>query len=251
MSDNLLEGSRILTITDGNVQRQVEFIEKDEKKASSLKLIYYMWLSRFFIFLAILSLCLFWSASLALFRLAPQVKVKPFLIITQDNSEGIVRSETIESRMASRDKVTETYIKQYVELRNTVIDDEVEMRSRWYPGGLVHFLSSPAIFNDFSATVDKRWEEEVIKGTVREVEIMSTQRVGGQHSPIWKVDFKTYTLMRLDNQTTNTERIMRTQYWTASVTAIFVKERMFLGRRLINPLGFTVVRYSQTQVEGL
>lgn len=250
MSDNLLQGSRVLTITDGNVQRHIEFIEEDEKKESSLKLIYYMWLSRFFVFLAILSLCFLWSASLALFHLAPQVKVKPFLIISQDNSEEIVRAETIERSMASQDKVTETYIKQYVDLRNTIISDEREMQSRWLRGGMVHFLSSPTIFNEFSASVDKKWQEDIVWGTVTEVEVMSTQRIGGQHSPVWKVDFKTYTLSPKDNQTGG-ERVMRTEYWTASVTAVFVKERMFLSRRLINPLGFTVIRYSQTKVEGL
>ena len=251
MSDNLLKGSRILTITDGNTQRHVEFIEQEEKQESTLKLIYYMWLSRFFIFLAVLSLCLFWSASLALFRLAPQVKVKPFLIITQDNSEGMVRAETIETSMASRDKLTEMYIKQYVEVRNTVISDEIEMMSRWFPGGMVNFLSSPKIFNEFSEYREKVWDSEVMEGLVREVEIIATRRIGGQHSPIWKVDFKTYTLDKNQQENSVAERVMTTQYWTASVTAVFIKDRAFSGIRLINPLGFTVLRYSQAQVEGL
>ena len=251
MTNNLLEGSQVLKIEDGNAQRHIEFIEVDEKQESTLKLKYYMWLSRFFVFLAILSLGLFWSASLALFRLAPEVKVKPFLIISQDNSDGIVRAETIESSMASRDKLTEMYVKQYVEVRNTVIDDELEMMSRWYPGGMVNFLSSPKIFNAFSQDIDKKIKEQLSKGTVQEVEIVATHRVGGQHSPIWKVDFKTYTLEEDEQDNSTMERVMKTRYWTASVTAVFIKERAFSGIRLINPLGFTVLRYSQAQVEGL
>lgn len=251
MTNNLLEGSQVLKIEDGNAQRHIEFIEVDEKQESTLKLKYYMWLSRFFVFLAILSLGLFWSASLALFRLAPEVKVKPFLIISQDNSDGIVRAETIESSMASRDKLTEMYVKQYVEVRNTVIDDELEMMSRWYPGGMVNFLSSPKIFSTFSQDIDKKIKEQLSKGTVQEVEIVATHRVGGQHSPIWKVDFKTYTLEEDEQDNSTMERVMKTRYWTASVTAVFIKERAFSGIRLINPLGFTVLRYSQAQVEGL
>ena len=251
MTNNLLEGSQVLKIEDGNAQRHIEFIEVDEKQESTLKLKYYMWLSRFFVFLAILSLGLFWSASLALFRLAPEVKVKPFLIISQDNSDGIVRAETIESSMASRDKLTEMYVKQYVEVRNTVIDDELEMMSRWYPGGMVNFLSSPKIFNAFSQDIDKKIKEQLSKGTVQEVEIVATHRVGGQHSPIWKVDFKTYTLEEDEQDNSTMERVMKTRNWTASVTAVFIKERAFSGIRLINPLGFTVLRYSQAQVEGL
>lgn len=251
MADNILEGSRILAISDGNVQRQVEFIADYKQQESTLKLKYYMWLSRFFIFLASISLMLFWCSSLALFRLAPQVSVKPFLIISQDNSEGIVRAEGMGMRMASRDKITETYVKQYVELRNTMLDDEMEMNTRWQPGGMINLLSAPNIFNAFSEYRDSVWEKLVKKGAAQEVEIVSTQRVGGQHSPIWKVDFKTYMLAPKELDGASLDKVMTTKYWTASVTALFVKDRMFMGRRLLNPLGFTVVRYSQTQVEGL
>ena len=251
MADNLLEGSQILKIEDGNAQRHIEFLEEDEKQEATLKLKYYMWLSRFFVLLAILSLTLFWSASLALFRLAPEVKVKPFLIISQDNSNGIVRAETIETSMASRDKLTEMYVKQYVEARNTIVDDEIEMMSRWFPGGMVNFLSSPKIFDAFSQDIDKKIKEQLSRGTVQEVEIVATHRVGGQHSPIWKVDFKTYTLEKDEQDNATMERVMKTRYWTASVTAVYIKERAFSGIRLINPLGFTVLRYSQALVEGL
>lgn len=251
MSDNILEGSKILSITDGNTERYVSFIEEAEKQEATLKLKYYMWLSRLFIFLAILSLILFTSASLALFKLAPEVTVKPFLIISQDKSDNIVRAESINTNMASRDKLTEMFIKQYVELRNNIIDDEKEMQIRWFPGGMVNLLSAPAIFDVFSEYRENVWEKVVKKGTVQEVEIVSTQRVGGQHSPIWKVDFRTYTIAKKEQDNTTLDRMMTSKYWTASITAVFIKERSFSGYRLINPQGFTVLRYSQTAVEGL
>jgi len=65
------------------------------------------------------------------------------------------------------------------------------------------------------------------------------------------VDFKTYTLEKDEQDNATMERVMKTRYWTASVTAVYIKERAFSGIRLINPLGFTVLRYSQAQVEGL
>ena len=251
MMQNKLEGSRVLAITDGNQERHLEFIDTYEQNESTLKLKYYMWLSRFFIFLAFLSLSLFFSASLALFRLAPQVTVKPFLIIAPDKSDGMVRAENVGINMPSRDHLMEMYIKQYVELRNTIINAEIEMRNRWFPGGMVNFLSAPGIFDDFSIYRESVWNSVVGKGVVQEVEIVSTQRVGGQHSPVWKIDFKTYMLEPRDKDGSTLETLMTVRYWTASITAVFIKERMFSGMRLINPLGFTVLRYSQTQVEGL
>ena len=64
------------------------------------------------------------------------------------------------------------------------------------------------------------------------------------------VNFRTYDL--IPNSGKGSESmVLRTNYWTASVTAFFIPQRMFMGRRLMNPLGFTVTRYSQTQVEIL
>lgn len=251
MADNILAGSKVLAIGNGQAPQPVAFIDSYEQTEASLKLKYYMWLSRFFIFLAVLSLTLFLSASLALFRLAPQITVKPFLIISQDDSDNIVRAEGLDTNMPSKDKLIEMYVRQYVEVRNTIIDDDMEMRTRWQPGGIMHFLSSPRIFEAFSQYRDAIWNNVVSKGTVQEVEIVSVKRVGGQHSPVWKVDFKTYTMAKKEQDGSTLDRVMTVRYWTASVTAVFIKERLFAGRRLINLLGFTVLRYSQTQVEGL
>ena len=86
------------------------------------------------------------------------------------------------------------------------------------------------------------------KGLSREVEIIKIYQQGGEKSPIWKVDFKTYDLYAA---TASTDLVFSERYWTASVEAYFFRERMFMGRRLINPMGFTVTRYSQTEVEIL
>ena len=124
--DKILEGTKILSLTDGNGQQR-EFVSEAEKEVEGFKLKYYMWLSRLFIFFSVISLSVFMSSSLALFKLAPQVSVEPFLIIKQDNSDGIVRYEPIALDMASKKQLMELFVKQYVILRNTIIRDEKEM----------------------------------------------------------------------------------------------------------------------------
>lgn len=246
--NSLGQGTKILSITDKNRQEHNNFISQEDKESSSLKMIYYMWLSRLFIFFASISLLVFLSSSLALFRLAPLVEVEPFLIIRQDNSDNLVRSEPISQDMASKDLLLETFIKQYVILRNTVISDEAEMRSRWMPGGMIHFLSSWPVFSQFRNSTSNMMEKKEYYNFVREVEIISVGRQGGKRSEVWKVDFKTYEL-RPGNASSGGALIMKERYWTASVTARFYPERVFMGRRLINPIGFTVTRYSQSEVE--
>ena len=83
------------------------------------------------------------------------------------------------------------------------------------------------------------------------MEIISIGRVGGEKSPVWKVDFRTYDLSPEVRNDQSGSMVLVTKYWTASVTAFFIPERMFMSKRLMNPLGFTVTRYSQTEVEIL
>ncbi len=239
------ENARIAIGTDG--AENYAFIEHVENEKEGLRYFYYIWMSRFFIFVACVSLLVMISSSLALFSLAPMVRVEPFLIIKQDSSEGIVRNEPITETMASKEKLMKTFIKQYVIYRNTVINDQSEMKSRWWYGGIVSFMSSLEVYEPFEETVHKGWVDMINQVLVREVEIISVNRQGGAKSPIWKVDFKTYDLYN----DSNGQAVLRTRYWTASLSARFIKERQFFGRRLLNPLGFTVTRYSQTEVDIL
>lgn len=249
MQNQIENGKLTLAIADGSVQSP-DFLEKIEKESEGAKLTYYLWLSRFFITTTIFSLLLLVSSALALFRLSPMVSVEPFLIINQDSSEEIVRSEALVRDLSSKEKLMEMFVRQYVILRNTIINDPAEMRSRWYGGGMVHYLSSQEVFIPFYTNTSKNWVEMFQQALVREVEIISVGRQGGKKSPIWKVDFKTYDLYDESKGAGEAnESILRVRYWTASVTAHFIKDRLFIGRRLINPLGFTVTRYSQTEVE--
>lgn len=252
MTDKLESGSERLAITDAhgnNAQRS--YVTESEAGLKSAKEMYYCWLSRLVIFLAILSLAFFTSASLVLFKLVPEVTVEPFLIIKQDNSESMVRYETISTDMASANQMMETFIRQYVMLRNTVLNDEREMQTRWFGGGMVAYLSSPAVFNNFEKQQLPELNKLLRDKVVRDVEIISIGRVGGEKSPVWKVDFRTYDLSPEVRNNQSGSMVLVTKYWTASVTAFFIPERMFMSKRLMNPLGFTVTRYSQTEVEIL
>ena len=243
-----LETTKILSLTDESGAPR-EFISEADKEVSGAKLKYYMWLSRLFILFATISLLVFMSSSLALFDLAPRVTVEPFLIIKQDNSEGIVRYEPIEKDIASKQQLMKIFVEQYVILRNTIIRDEAEMMLRWYPGGMVNFLSSDYVFYEFDNYRKNIWQKMLDAKIVREVEIISAGKLGGEKSPVWKVDFVTYDLSEAQRDNKTRGLTLRSRYWTASVTAYFIKERQFVGLRLINPLGFTVTRYSQTEVE--
>lgn len=242
------QGAKPLAI-EGNAGAKpyLDHLEKEEK---NFRQTYYLWVSRFFILTATVSMVFLVLASLSLFHLAPTVTVEPFLLINQSESENIVRDEAISSDMASKDRMLEMFIRQYVMLRNTIINDPIEMRTRWMSGGMLNYLSSPEVYNEFGEATKKIWSAIFRQVLVREVEIISVVRQGGSRSAVWKVDFKTYDLQNESGSNqTQQEATLRVRYWTASVTAQFVPERSFMSLRLVNPLGFTVTRYSQTEVE--
>ncbi|MDD4556153.1 MAG: type IV secretion system protein [Alphaproteobacteria bacterium] len=245
-----ISGSKIYSLPKSEKEEAISFISGFREVQSS-KMTYYVWLSRFFILLATISLMLFVSGSLVIFHLAPKVQVEPFLVINQDASREIVRNEAISPNMPSKNQLMEVFIKQYVLLRNTIISDEREMQTRWYPGGMVNMYSSDIIFADFTVYRENVWQLIRNIGMSREVEIISASKVGGENSNVWKVDFKTYDLTNDRRDPRSKAIIVTTRYWTASITAYFIPERFFMGLRLLNPLGFTVLRYSQTEVEIL
>lgn len=252
MTNQLGSTNERLAITSGTgMPSNMQYITNVDIKSSSAREHYYCWLSRFVAFLAIVSLMFFASASLVLFKLAPEVQIEPFLIIRQSNSDDMVRYEAISPNMPSSRQMMELFIRQYIILRNTVVGDEREMQSRWFGGGMVNYLSSNQVFADFSKNIETKLIDIMKQNTSIDVEIISIGKTGGDKSPVWKVDFKTYELSPNVRNETTREMILKTTYWTASVQAVFVPERMFMSKRLMNPLGFTVVRYNQVKVEIL
>ena len=252
MQNQLGTGTENLAITDANSQKApMHYITENAADVKGAKELYYCWLSRLVMLFAILSLGFFASSSLVLFKLVPEVTVEPFLIIKQDNSDSMVRYEVIAKDMASSNQMMETFIKQYVIVRNTVLNDEREMQTRWFGGGMLAYLSSSKVFADFEKQQLPQLNELLKNKVVRDVEIISIGRIGGEKSPVWKVDFRTYDLSPEVRNDQVGSMVLVTKYWTASVTGFFIPERMFMSMRLMNPLGFTVTRYSQTEVEIL
>ena len=247
-SKQLEGGQKVLAIeSDANAP---QYLDRLEEVHNSFRETYYLWISRFFILTATISMMFLVLASLSLFRLAPMVTVEPFLLINQGESDNIVRNEAIDQSMASKDKLLEMFIRQYVIIRNTIINDPIEMRTRWMSGGMLNYLSAPDVYNDFGRATKTIWETIFKQVLVREVEIISVTRQGGSRSAVWKVDFKTYDLYNEQGKTqAQQETTLRVRYWTASITAYFIPERSFVFPRLINPLGFTVTRYSHSVEE--
>ncbi len=244
------DGSKKILLTDRNGinknSYQPQFITDDDSSLSTSKEMYFRWLSRLVMFCAILSLSFFLCASLVIFRLAPEIMVEPLLIINQSDSQTMVRYEPITPKMPSLKQFTEMYIKQYVIMRNTVINDQQEMRTRWGPGGIVHYLSAPNVYAQFVGQNAMKIDKMFDNGYSSEVRIDELGKVS-ETSPAWYVNFTIYNLSRAREGKDGTLTLKKSRY-KASITPRFIPGRRMMAPRLINPMGFTVLKYNQDEI---
>lgn len=243
------EGSKKLFI--GNASKNAEnmaqhhYITDDDVVTTSAKLVYFRWLSRLVVLCAVISLSFFLSSSLVVFRLAPEILVEPLLIINQNSSEEVVRYEPMNTKMSSLKQLTEMFVKQYVTMRNTVVNDEAEMRTRWGPGGIVAYMSAPGVYREFVGQNAAKIENMFDNDYSSEVRIDKIGRIG-ENSPVWIVNFTVFNLSR--NQEGGGSLVLKEAKYRASITPRFLSFRGFVSPRLINPMGFTVMKYSQDKI---
>lgn len=247
-----LENQKVLKITDKtNRQEAPEFITEGVVEVSRAKLIYYKWISHLMLLLATLMMVYTVCATLAILKIVPEVMFDPQIFVEISDSQSLVKREYVSRAMASRERMMVNFMKQYIELRNTFIKDESEMKKRWLWGGLVSYLSTYEVYKKFEKEypkITKELGEE--KNASRAVEILSVERSGGDKSFAWKVEFKTYDYsFKADNMGLNKNivPIISEKYWTANITCRVNPNRRTSYRRLLNPLGFVVVNYFQSE----
>lgn len=243
-------GIKQALLTDRNAPQQkkgddVYFINDEDSKKSSSRESYFRWVARLVILCAIVSLSFFLCASLVIFRLAPEIIVEPLLLIRQDESSKMVRYEPITNKMPSLHQLTEMFIKQYIIMRNTVVNDAQEMRTRWGPGGIVQYMSTLPVYNDFigrnASTVERMYDKQY-SSEVRIDEL----RKESENSPAWAVKFTIFNLSQGRGE--SGALTLKTERYRASITPKFYPQRRFVRARLVNPLGFTVVKYNQSEI---
>ena len=251
-----LENQKILRITDKNKpEKAPDFITEDVIEVKRAKMVYYKWISRLMTALCVVSLSYGICATLVILVLVPRILVDAQIFVEFSDSQSLVKREYINAHMDSREQMMINSMKQYVELRNTFIRDELEMKKRWMWGGLVSFLSTKSVYKKFQKEYPKIQKELTSTKTSRSVEILSVERSGGENSYVWKVEFKTYDFKYNleDSNITTDENLgpqIKERFWTANITTRAFPDRRIAYKRLLNPLGFTVLNYYQSEIEN-
>lgn len=249
-----LINQKILRIADKNAtsHEAPAFITEDVVEVSRMKLIYYKWVSRLMVLLAAIPLLYSVCLCLSILKLAPEIVIDPQIFVDFPDSHSLVKREHVDRRMDSREQMMVNFMKQYVELRNTYIKDPEEMNKRWLWGGLVSYLSTYKVYKEFEKVYPKLTAEMLENDSSRSVEILSVERTGGEKSNTWKIDFKTYDYTFKSDRVNRRMSVVPTiteRYWTANIRGYADPNRRIAYRRLLNPLGFVVYSYFQSEIE--
>lgn len=204
----------------------------------------YLWTARVFGIISAISLCANALLVLTLFQLVPLARVEPFLLTFQSKSEQIVSIEPVRKDMASLKAVMEKLVRQYLLLRNTLVNDITEMSRRWGTGGEIRWMSDDTIYQEFSIRGELVMNKIRQTGLTREIDITNVTYLGqdnqGQYS--WTAEFNTRDMLPESEEP-------YIQRWKASMKLVFDKQRVVYANRLKNPLGFKVTFYEISKIQ--
>lgn len=196
----------------------------------------YLWTARAFAIVSAVALCVNLVLLLAIAHLMPLKRVEPYLLTFQNKEEQVVRIRPLAKDMSAEDIISEAMIRQYVLLRNTMVSDVDEMSFRWGADGPLRWMSSSAVYNQFSKTV-KDWLSRIkLEGLTREVRIESVVR----NQNIWLVYIVTRDMLpEAEEPAISRWRIrLAIKYFAQNSNEV-----KYINR-LKNPLGFSVEGYS-------
>ena len=195
----------------------------------------YLWTARAFAVVTAISICCNLLLLLTIANILPLYRVEPYLLTLSDKSEQVYNIIPYSKDMEAKKSITETFVRQYVLLRTTLLPDIEEMESRWYDGGDIQEMSSPGVYQDFVKNTRNVLLNRMKKdGLTSNVRIITVNEI---EEAVWKVEYKIdYYLPKSYEPDT---REMQ-----ATIEIRYVPRRVKYNERLKNPVGFQVKSYS-------
>lgn len=203
----------------------------------------YLWTARAFAVIFAISMCCNFILIYVIFAITPLYRVAPYLMSFADKGEQIYTIVPVQN-IYDQKYLTEIFVREYILLRNTFVNDIDEMQKRWGPEGLLQEYSSTGAYDKFYNEVAKPTIEKISQYNItRNIKIASVTEVGGEHGePWWQVEF------RMEDMAPSLET-PRVSVWLASIKIKYRAKKVKFGERLKNPLGFTVLDYKQVKRE--
>ena len=201
----------------------------------------YLWTARTFAIVFAVSMCCNIILTYVIMTTLPLYRVEPYLLSFADKEEQIYSIEP-NKKIYDYKYLTELFVREYVLLRNTFVNDVDEMNRRWGEKSVLSEMSSDGIYNKFRKEfADATIEKIRMYNITRNVKIVSVNEVSNAKGQVWwQVEFRTSDMAP-------TYETPRVNVWLASIRVMYRSKRVKFNERLKNPLGFTIVDYRVEQ----
>lgn len=200
----------------------------------------YLWMTRVFATVAVVSFLANIMLIMALFSLLPIVRVQPFYLHTQDKDEQIITVTRPPRNELSSEVLQESFIRQYLLARLTIGSNIRELERRWGLDGTVNWMSETSVFQEFASSAGLLIDQAKKEGFTRDVRILavSKYRANQQEGDVWRAE------VELTDMKAGAAEPVKTK-WLVMMQVDFRPSRpgLLWKDRLKNPLGFTVTRF--------
>ena len=200
----------------------------------------YLWTARAFAVVTAISLCCNLVLILTISNILPLYRVEPYLLTLSNKEEQVYRIEPYSRDMEAKKSITETFIRQYILLRTTLLPDIEEMESRWQEGGDLQEMSSPMVYQEFIKKIGvKRMKQMKDEGLTSNVKIITVNEI---EEAVWQVEYSVDYYLPSSYEP-------KTERYRASMRIQYVPRRVQFKERLKNPVGFKVISYNASSIK--
>lgn len=200
----------------------------------------YLWTARAFAVITAISICCNLILLLTISNILPLYRVEPYLLTLTSKENQVYRIVPYTRDMDSQKSITETFVREYVLLRTTLLADLEEMESRWQNGGDLQEMSSAIVYQDFlSKTGRKLMQRMKEDGLTSSVKILTVNEIENGY---WQVEYSVdyYLPSSYQPKTVRNRATVKVQYQP---------RRVQYKERLKNPVGFKVISYGTKQLK--
>jgi type IV secretory pathway component VirB8 len=200
----------------------------------------YLWTARAFAVVTAISLCCNLILLMTIANILPLYRVEPYLLTLSNKEEQVYRIIPFSRNMESQKSITETFVREYLLLRTTLLPDVEEMESRWKNGGDLQEMSSPMVYQDFIKNTGRKLMQRMKQeGLTSNVKILTVNEI---EDAAWQVEYSVDYYL----PSSYTPKTIR---YRASMRIQYQPRRVKYPERLKNPVGFKVISYGTKQIK--
>jgi type IV secretory pathway component VirB8 len=177
---------------------------------------------------------------LTIANLLPLHRVEPYLLTLSNKEDQVYNIIPYTRSMDSQKSITETFVREYVLLRTTLLPDVEEMESRWQTGGDLQEMSSNLVYQDFLSNTGKKLMQRMRQdGLTSNVRILTVNEIS---DGLWQVEYVVDYYLP-------SSYTPRTIKYRASLKIQYQPRRVQYKERLKNPVGFKVISYGTKRIK--